>query len=77
MFRASSFAVSLTVTAPTMAVALMAPWAGRLADRFGLRTVIVGSAFSLALATLLAATAADLRQLIAWRFWERMAVRVT
>jgi YNFM family putative membrane transporter len=68
MFHASSFAVSLTITAPTMAVALIAPWVGRLADRLGLRTVIVGSAFSLALATLLAATAADLRQLIAWRF---------
>jgi predicted MFS family arabinose efflux permease len=67
-FHASSFAVSLTVTAPTLAVALIAPYVGRLADRLGLRTVIVASAFALGLATLLAATAADLRQLIAWRF---------
>src|SRR5438876_2005987 len=67
-FHASNFAVSLTVTAPTIAVALAAPVVGRLADRLGLRTVIVGSAFALAAATLLAATAADLRQLIAWRF---------
>jgi YNFM family putative membrane transporter len=68
MFHASSVAVSLTVTAPTIAVALMAPYIGRLADRFGLRTVIIASAFALGVATLLASTAADLRQLIAWRF---------
>ncbi len=67
-FRASNFAVSLTVTAPTVAVALMAPYVGRLADRLGLRNVIVGSAFALAAATLLAGTASTLRQLIAWRF---------
>ena len=67
-FRASNFAVSLTVTAPTIAVALAAPAVGRLADRVGLRNVIVGSAFALAAATLLAATAANLRQLIVWRF---------
>lgn len=67
-FQAGNFAVSLTVTAPTLAVALAAPWAGRLADRLGLRTVIVGSAFALAAVTLLASTAATLPQLIAWRF---------
>jgi predicted MFS family arabinose efflux permease len=67
-FGASNFAVSLTVTAPTIAVALAAPCVGRLADRVGLRAVIVGSAFALAAATLLAGTASDLRQLIGWRF---------
>ena len=72
-FQASRFAVSLTVTAPTLAVALAAPFVGRLADRLGLRTVIVGSAFGLAIATLLAATATDLRQLIAWRFVQGLA----
>lgn len=67
-FHASRFAVSLTITAPTIAVALAAPVVGRLADRLGLRVVIVGSAFALAGATLLAATAATLPQLVAWRF---------
>jgi MFS family permease len=67
-FRASSFAVSLTITASTLAVALAAPWAGRLGDRLGLRKVVVGSALGLALATFLAATATTLPQLIAWRF---------
>ena len=72
-FRASNFAVSLTVTAPTIAVALTAPYVGRLADRLGLRNVIVGSAVALAAATLLAGTASSLRQLIAWRFVQGVA----
>jgi YNFM family putative membrane transporter len=67
-FHASSFAVSLTITAPTVAVAIFAPGIGRLADTIGLRRVIVGSAFALAAATLLAATSTTLAQLIFWRF---------
>ncbi len=68
LFGASRFAVSLTVTAPTIAVAIAAPLVGRLADRVGRRRTIVGSAFGLAGATMLAASATTLRQLIAWRF---------
>lgn len=68
VFHASAFQVGLTVTAPTVAVAIFAPLTGRLADRVGLRRVIVGSAFLLALATAFAATSASLAQLIAWRF---------
>lgn len=67
-FHASAFQVGLTVTAPTVAVAIFAPLVGRLADTIGLRRVIVGSAFLLAAATALAATAQTLAQLIAWRF---------
>jgi YNFM family putative membrane transporter len=66
--HASSFAVSLTVTAPTFAVALAAPYAGRVADRIGLRRVIVLSALALAIVTLLAETASTLTQLVGWRF---------
>src|SRR6266850_4552346 len=67
-FRASTFDVGLTITAPTVAVAISAPFIGRLADTLGLRRVIVGSAFLLAAATALAATATTLTQLILWRF---------
>jgi MFS family permease len=67
-FHASSFDVSLTITAPTVAVALAAPGIGRLADRLGLRRVIVGSAFAIAIATALAATSSSLTQLVFWRF---------
>lgn len=72
-FGASAFAVSLTVTAPTIAVAMAAPIAGRVADRFGFRRVIVGSAFALALATAVAATSSSLAQLIFWRFVQGVA----
>ena len=67
-FGASSFTVSLTVTAATIAVAIAAPLVGRLADRIGLRRVIVASAFALAAATALAATSRNLTELIGWRF---------
>lgn len=67
-FHASNFDVSLTVTAPTVAVAIAAPFVGRLADRVGLRHVIVGSAFALAVTTALAATSTTLSQIILWRF---------
>jgi MFS transporter, YNFM family, putative membrane transport protein len=67
-FDASAFQVGLTITAPTVAVALFAPLVGRLADRAGLRRVIVSSATVLAATTLLAATSHSLTQLILWRF---------
>jgi MFS transporter, YNFM family, putative membrane transport protein len=68
VFGASEFEASLTVVAPTTAVAIAAPFVGRLADRYGLRQVILLSAFGLAIAALGASTAATLTQLIAWRF---------
>ena len=68
VFGASHFAVSLTVTATTAAVAMAAPFVGRLADSWGKPRVIVVAAFALAAATLLASTASTLNQMIAWRF---------
>jgi MFS family permease len=72
-FGASHFAVSLTVTASTIAVAMFAPVVGRLADLVGRKRVIVGSAFGLAGATALSATASTLPQFIVWRFVQGMA----
>jgi len=72
-FAASAFAVSLTITAPTVAVAITAPIIGRLADRFGLRRVIVMSAAALTVATFLAATSTTLAQLVFWRFIQGVA----
>src|SRR5262245_45519045 len=68
MFGATHFAVSLTVTATTIGVAIAAPFVGGLADAWGKRRVIVLSAFALAATTLLAATATTLGQVVAWRF---------
>lgn len=67
-FNASPFQVGLTITAPTVAVAIFAPFIGRFADRVGLRRTIVASAWTLALATVFAATSQSLAQLVAWRF---------
>ncbi len=73
LFHATHAGVSLTITAPTIAVAMAAPAAGRLGDRLGRKRVIVGSAAVLTLATALAATAGDLRTLVVWRFVQGLA----
>ena len=67
-FRASELLVSLTVSAAVLAVALTAPLIGFFSDRMGRKRVIVAALLGLALATGLSATAANLGQLIVWRF---------
>jgi predicted MFS family arabinose efflux permease len=68
IFHASELWVSLTVSAPVLAVALAAPFLGILADAVGRKRVIVTFMLALAIPTFLAATASTLPQLIAWRF---------
>jgi predicted MFS family arabinose efflux permease len=68
IFRASTFEAGLTITALTAAIAIFAPFIGRLADRLGLRRVIILSVWALTIATALAATSRTLHQLIFWRF---------
>src|SRR5215471_12029938 len=67
-FAVSPARISLVVTASTLAVAITAPFAGFVADRFGRKRVIVPSAFLLAVPTLLAASAITFAQLLFWRF---------
>src|ERR1051326_5885884 len=55
-FHVTVAAVSLLVTASTVAVAIAAPIAGTIADRLGRKRVLVPSAFLLAVPTVLAAT---------------------
>jgi MFS transporter, YNFM family, putative membrane transport protein len=68
VFHSTATAVSRVITASTVAVAIAAPFAGVVADRFGRKRVIVPAALLLALPTLLAATAGSLGQLMFWRF---------
>jgi MFS transporter, YNFM family, putative membrane transport protein len=68
VFAASTFAVSLTVTSPTIAVAIAAPVVGRIADARGRHDVIVVSAFGLGATMLLLASSSGLRQVVIWRF---------
>lgn len=73
VFNATHFAVSLTVTASTMGVAVAAPVVGRVADLIGRKRVILGSAFGVTAATAMAATSSSLNQFIAWRFIQGLA----
>ena len=67
-FNASKLAVSLTVSAATLAVALAAPFVGIIADLRGRKKVIVPAIYMLGAVTLLSATAPSLNWLIFWRF---------
>jgi predicted MFS family arabinose efflux permease len=70
IFGGSESWVSLTVTVPSLGVALSAPFVGFLADRFGRRRIIALSAFLLAISALSTASATTLAQLLFWRFWQ-------
>ncbi|HTW29992.1 MAG TPA: MFS transporter [Acetobacteraceae bacterium] len=59
---------SSTVTAPLLAVALVAPFVGSISDMVGRRRLILGAAALLVVPTALAATATSLSGLLAWRF---------
>lgn len=74
IFHASELMVSLTVSAPVLAVALAAPLVGLLADALGRKRVIVAAMLGLFLPTLLAATATDLHQLVFWRFLQGLFI---
>jgi MFS family permease len=68
LFHASKFAVSLTVTAPPVAIALAAPVFGRLSDQWGRKRTMMWAAFLLSFSTILTGTALSLGQIVAWRF---------
>ncbi|BDG01885.1 MFS transporter [Anaeromyxobacter oryzae] len=74
VFGVSKAEAALTVSAPTIAVAIAAPFAGALAARLGHRRVIVASLFALAVPTLLAATSTSVPALVAWRFAQGLVV---
>ena len=74
LFSTSEMAVSLTVGAVTLAVAIMAPITGMIAEMIGRKRVIVPALFALAAPMLLSATSHSLRGLIWWRFAEGLFV---
>ena len=67
-FGASLQRTGLTVTAPLIAVALVAPFVGGISDALGRRRLILGASVLLVLPTLLAAWAPGLDWLILCRF---------
>jgi MFS family permease len=74
LFHATEFAVSLTVSVVTLAVAITAPFVGLFAETIGRKKVIVPALFGMALTTLLTATATTLPALIFWRFMQGLCV---
>jgi MFS family permease len=70
LFHAGEVTVSLTLTVASLGVAVAAPVAGVLADRYGRKRIIVWSAFGLAFFTLLSATSTNLSMLIFWRLFQ-------
>lgn len=59
---------SLAITVSLLAVALIAPIAGAVSDRFGRKRLMVGAAFLVVVPTLLVASAPDFPMLLLWRF---------
>ncbi len=74
LYHTSEIAVSFTVSATILAVALTAPFIGLLAESIGRKNVIVPSLYALTVPTMLAATAQNLHQLIFWRFMQGIFV---
>ncbi len=73
-FGASPADIAAIMTAGTLAVALMAPFAGTAADVLGRKRVIVIAMFALAVPTLMAALAPTLHALVFWRFVQGLAM---
>jgi predicted MFS family arabinose efflux permease len=74
IFAVSKAEAALTVSAPTAAVALVAPVVGALADRASRKSVMVVSILALALFSALAATSRGLGDLVVWRFLQGAAI---
>ena len=74
MFHVSVAELSLTLTATTFAVAVTAPFAGSLSDRFGRRPVLLGSLSGLCVTTLLTATAGSLHAMLVWRLLQGLFI---
>src|ERR1035438_3139773 len=74
VFNASEIAVSLTVSATILAMALTAPFIGLLAESVGRKKVIVPSLYALTVPALLQTAPRTLHQLVFWRFMQGVFV---
>jgi MFS family permease len=74
IFHATEIEVSMTVSATILAVALVAPVIGLMAESIGRKKVIVPCLYALTPVTMLVATSHTLKQLIFWRFMQGVFV---
>lgn len=73
-FGATEAAVALTVSAATISVALIAPFAGTLADAVGRKRTVVAAVLLLLIPTLAAALSQSLHELIVWRLLQGLCL---
>jgi predicted MFS family arabinose efflux permease len=67
-FGVSLARTGLTVTAPLLAVAMVAPFAGAISDAYGRKRLIVGAGFAVTVPTVLVALSPTLEAMLFWRF---------
>lgn len=75
-FHISAKAAGWSITVTTLAVAVTAPFVGRLTGRFQQRTVIAVTALLLAVPALMTAYAGSFAEVLVWRFVEGMLIPV-
>jgi predicted MFS family arabinose efflux permease len=66
--HASALAVSFTVSMPPLAIVLVAPWTGVIADVLGRKRVIVAAMFGLVVPTVMVGLSTTLGAIVFWRF---------
>ncbi len=72
--HATPVAVSFTVSMPPLAIALVAPWTGVIADVLGRKRVIVAAMFSMVVPTVMVGFSTTLGAIVFWRFCQGLFV---
>jgi MFS transporter, YNFM family, putative membrane transport protein len=72
--HASPLAVSFTVSMPPLAIVLVAPWTGVIADVFGRKRVIVAAMFAMVVPTVMVGFSTTLGAIVFWRFVQGLFV---
>lgn len=72
--HASALAVSFTVSMPPLAIVLVAPWTGVIADVFGRKRVIVTAMFAMVVPTVMVGFSTTLGAIVFWRFVQGLFV---
>lgn len=73
-FAVDDAATGRTITAALLAVAMVAPFAGAISDRFGRKRLIVAACLLLSVPTLLIAGATSLEAMLVWRFLQGLTL---
>jgi len=72
--HATAVAVSFTVSMPPLAIALVAPWTGVVADVVGRKRAIVAAMFAMVVPTIMVGYSTTLDAIVFWRFCQGLFV---